>query len=1008
MTDANPANPNDPAAPTNPAAAPVPPVATTEGLPEYEPLTPEMVEDEAVRGDFVMKWAVILLAVLFGCTLIVETSTLVHVKTGQYLSSHGILPPARDVLSSTADQVRWVNLNWLFDLVLAGVYGVGSFIGLSVFKAVVAGITFGIVCHTGRPGVSTWWGSICAGLAVLTCQPRLTAQPELITLLGVALTLWLLNGWLLSASPRKIWGLIPLCIVWSNLDSRAWWGPALLLLYGVGEYLGTVVGRLGVQTPSMRKTLWMAIGGAWLGLLCNPFLWQSWLAPFTQFGTIYPATLSYYPKRVDVLPLSSPEVWAVQPGPSLAGVVLFVTAAALIVINRRRLDFGFLVMLIGAAIPPLLATHELAAAAIVFCVIATVNGQSWFGATSTQDYSTETRALLFSRGGRAVTVLALFSLALLFTLGRLRPYGTAAVGLGVDPDLDGSIKSYQTVLKESLDDRPFNFTIEQGDLLIWVNQKPFIDQRLALFATSNPKASDSLVGVHHRLRDSLSPKAKGAVVKPSDRKYWKDEFNKLKITHCLPRLGALGVTMPDYRTFGDLFSSPDWQLARLGSATAVFYRTDLDQKDIKAYRAKNLFDMGDSYFKTEADVLPPRAGWAQLPTFYQRYIWKSHYRPSAEVREAQHLVLLAASTGDFGVGLIYQAIRRAQEGLSKDQNDAAAYEILAQAYMLLLDLESQGQMSAPTARLRYLQAVENYNLALIASPDNPSIHQALYRLYSMNSRIDLALEQVEWLYNHLSAQDIRDPERQNMQLKELESTATEMDRLTKVITQMTEEAKKLPKDITSNPYRHAMLYRQSGMTRKALEILQPADETGAQPPAEMGLRAELMLEAGQVEEAYELAGQLEAVAQQTGFQDWRRPYVATLLANAEYTGAAQTWKDQAASEEQTAMANVLQTLIPRNFGFAGQPWPVSTTQAVAKYYYSTPASTSGLNTYAALIYMEAGQINRAVEFFRLALKQDPEHPERPLVAYYLNKMTKNQWVDPIRPSDRVPIEFAPE
>ena len=66
------------ATPANPTELPVPPAATTEGLPEYEPLTPEMVEDEAVRGDFVMKWAVILLAVLFGCTLVVETSTLVH------------------------------------------------------------------------------------------------------------------------------------------------------------------------------------------------------------------------------------------------------------------------------------------------------------------------------------------------------------------------------------------------------------------------------------------------------------------------------------------------------------------------------------------------------------------------------------------------------------------------------------------------------------------------------------------------------------------------------------------------------------------------------------------------------------------------------------------------------------------------------------------------------------------------------------------------------------------
>ena len=52
------------ATPPKPADIPLPPTVSTEGLPEYEPLTPEMVEDEAIRGDFVMKWAVILLAVL--------------------------------------------------------------------------------------------------------------------------------------------------------------------------------------------------------------------------------------------------------------------------------------------------------------------------------------------------------------------------------------------------------------------------------------------------------------------------------------------------------------------------------------------------------------------------------------------------------------------------------------------------------------------------------------------------------------------------------------------------------------------------------------------------------------------------------------------------------------------------------------------------------------------------------------------------------------------------------
>ncbi|HAW29396.1 MAG TPA: hypothetical protein DCY03_14950, partial [Planctomycetaceae bacterium] len=67
--------------------------AEEEGLPEWEPLTPELVEDEAIRGDFMLRWAAILLACLFAATYISDTETLVHVKTGQYLASHGFWPP---------------------------------------------------------------------------------------------------------------------------------------------------------------------------------------------------------------------------------------------------------------------------------------------------------------------------------------------------------------------------------------------------------------------------------------------------------------------------------------------------------------------------------------------------------------------------------------------------------------------------------------------------------------------------------------------------------------------------------------------------------------------------------------------------------------------------------------------------------------------------------------------------------------------------------------------------
>ena len=71
-------------------------------LPDEEPLTPEMVEEEAVRGDFMLRWAAIFLAVLMGFTQINDTKPLVLIRSGDYMRSHGMLPPRTDVLSLTA------------------------------------------------------------------------------------------------------------------------------------------------------------------------------------------------------------------------------------------------------------------------------------------------------------------------------------------------------------------------------------------------------------------------------------------------------------------------------------------------------------------------------------------------------------------------------------------------------------------------------------------------------------------------------------------------------------------------------------------------------------------------------------------------------------------------------------------------------------------------------------------------------------------------------------------
>ena len=266
-----------------------------EGLPEWEPLTPELVEDEAIRGDFVLRWAVVGLALLFGFSQIAETKTLVHIKSGQYLASHGVLPSANDVFSSTAGDRRWVNLSWLFDLFAAGVHAVAGGIGLSIAQGVLAGVAFGCLVHAHRSGIRTWWGSICAVMALLVCYPQITMQPELVTLAGLAFTLLVALQAEEDSSRKPLWKLVPFVWLWSQFDNRAWFGWLLLMLLAAGESLRS--GVLGDEALANRRRDWWRVAGASLAVtVIHPFLFEAWLAPWRLVMVDYPALRQVFPK----------------------------------------------------------------------------------------------------------------------------------------------------------------------------------------------------------------------------------------------------------------------------------------------------------------------------------------------------------------------------------------------------------------------------------------------------------------------------------------------------------------------------------------------------------------------------------------------------------------------------------------------------------------------------------------------------------------------------------------
>ncbi len=967
--------------------------AEEEGLPEWEPLTPELVEDEAIRGDFMLRWAAILLACLFAATYISDTETLVHVKTGQYLASHGFWPPANDVFSYTASDRPWYNNAWLFDLTLSGVYGVLGDTGLTLFKILLLGITFYIIVHLCQREISTWWGSILAVLALIACFPQLNVTPEIITILGVVLTLRCLYQWQERNSARALWLLVPLFLVWANLDPRVFLGIAVLALFALGETVASMLDRSVLNDDTDYQALWMVLGGSLIATLLNPVGWHSLTTGLSYYAVDYPLLRSMFvggvrPEELGYFSMTSPLFWKSLNHYAVASFILILLTFVSFVLNQSKMSWGQLFVFIGFCGLSVLASHELVVTSVLCAIFANRNFQIWYRDNFRQTYSVETSELLFSRGGRALTVLTFFLLAYLVVCGRFQGQGSTrhAVGIGFSPSLKHTIEGYQEALAESLDDRPFHFVLEQGDLLIWLDQKSFVDNRLALFAGTG---EDDLIDLHDKTRRALRVQREDQVGSGLPQ-VWKQTFDRYQVSHVLPRLSGMN---PDYRTFFDLLTTPDWQLTELNAATAVFYRTDNENETTKKFLAEHQLDFKKQAFREQKDFPEIRTDWARPRSFYSRYLLPQNMSMGNDVQTARHYLGLMSQSGgnhELSSSFAILAIQLANRGLIENPNSAEAYRILGSAYGYLASLEAQllappvDRNQQPPAvtidRMRYFQILHAYHQSLIIEPEFAATHLMLFDLYSNMGKIDLAHRELKTYLEMIEGQE----ELSDDAFARLRAYTDHLEKLNTQITQVTQEldaqqekgAERL--QLASQAYQNGFVL----LTQRYLD--DPVYL--AQNPLAQNLNATVLMEVGQSEAADSQMSLLEQKAMQNPQIPWRAQAAFTNLGNGNYRGCFDLWRQEIRSHEEARIAGVLQSM-PLVQPISNSFWPTQHTVSIVNYLYGLSQQQIPLLLNLARCEIEAGQPELATGHLREILETEPATPYRPLVRFYLYQLT---------------------
>ncbi|HEX3579769.1 MAG TPA: hypothetical protein VHY33_14495 [Thermoanaerobaculia bacterium] len=208
-----------------------------------------------------------------------------HLTTGRWIVAHHAIPRF-DPLALASAHVPWINGEWLYQIVLYALHGIGGDGGIAILSAMLAAAIFaiGVLITSQDVGVAL----LIASVAFAGGYDRLGVRPAAAAALLIVIAIGLL-GSRLRLVPLTI-AYVVLTIVWINVHPSALLAPLLAA--------STILG------PRKRHALILTAACA-IALLVNPYGWNAILAPLRLTSEIHsgafvnaewlPSTFAFFP-----------------------------------------------------------------------------------------------------------------------------------------------------------------------------------------------------------------------------------------------------------------------------------------------------------------------------------------------------------------------------------------------------------------------------------------------------------------------------------------------------------------------------------------------------------------------------------------------------------------------------------------------------------------------------------------------------------------------------------------
>ncbi|HET9844839.1 MAG TPA: hypothetical protein VFQ02_03785 [Nitrospira sp.] len=162
----------------------------------------------------VLHFLLLMVIVNFALQPLTEPDFGWHLRTGLDLLHSGFSLPHSDPYSHTMPDWPWVEHAWLTDVVIGATYSLGGGLGIIILFACVTTSAWLIGSATSRAAVA--FRRLACVMSLWVALPYLGARTQLVTLLGLAVLLFLLQRWQ-DGVPSARWWILPLFLGWANL-----------------------------------------------------------------------------------------------------------------------------------------------------------------------------------------------------------------------------------------------------------------------------------------------------------------------------------------------------------------------------------------------------------------------------------------------------------------------------------------------------------------------------------------------------------------------------------------------------------------------------------------------------------------------------------------------------------------------------------------------------------------------------------------------------------------------